>query len=273
MQIHIEDFKGSLRRIDRNEYPELQGYSDEAIWRDSGPGGLFLAAKMSREMKLKEDDIVLDLGCGRGESSIFLVTQFGVQVIAVDLYVKPSYLSNKIKLRGLRSDIVPLNLDARKPLPFADEYFDAIFCMNSLSFFGGDLATLNRLATHLKQGGVFCVGGECMSEEFTPEQISQPPHVYSFVNGIWENDFLKLHSPPWWKNLFEHTAELDVVTCKELGDGRTLFEEEILSSTPVGYLGLSPQQARDIEIRQIVYGRTNKPYMTIFLLTALKKTS
>jgi len=145
--------------------------------------------------------------------------------------------------------------------------------MNSLSFFGGDLETLNRLSTHLKQGGVFCVGGECMSEEFTPEQISHPPKVYSFVNGIWENDFLKLHSPPWWENLFEHTAELEVVTCKELGDGITLFEEEILSSKSVGYLGLSPQQAREIEIRQIVYGRTNKPYMTIFLLTALKKAN
>ena len=112
-----------------------------------------------------------------------------------------------------------------------------------------------------------------MSEEFTPEQISHPPQVYSFVNGIWENDFLKLHSPPWRKNLFERTAEPEVVTCKELGDGRTVYEEEILSSTPVGYLGLSPQQARDIELRQIMYGRTHTPYMTIFLLTALKKAS
>jgi SAM-dependent methyltransferase len=249
LKINIEDIKGSLRRIDRDEYPELQRYSDEEIWRDLGPGGLYLVAKMSREMNLKEDDIVLDLGCGRGESSIFLTKHFGVQVIAADLWI------------------------ARKPLPFAEEYFDAIFCMNSLSFFGGDLETLNRLSTHLKQGGVFCVGGECMSEQFTPEQISHPPKVYSFVKGIWENDFLKLHSPPWWENLFERTAELEVVTCKELGDGITLFEEEILSSAPVGYLGLSPQQAREIEIRQIVYGQTNKPYMTIFLLTALKKAS
>ena len=112
-----------------------------------------------------------------------------------------------------------------------------------------------------------------MSEEFTPEQISHPPKVYSFVKGIWENDFLKLHSPSWWENLFEHTTELEVVTCKELDDGITLLEEEILSSKPIGYLGLSPEQAREIEIRQIVYGRTNKPYMTIFIFTALKKAS
>ena len=87
LQINIEDIKGSLRWIDRDEHPELQGYSDEEIWRDSGPGGLYPVAKMSREMNLKEDDVVLDLGCGRGESSIFLTKHFGVQVIAVDLWI------------------------------------------------------------------------------------------------------------------------------------------------------------------------------------------
>jgi len=112
LKINIEDIKGSLRRIDRDEYPELQRYSDEEIWRDLGPGGLYLVAKMSREMNLKEDDIVLDLGCGRGESSIFLTKHFGVQVIAADLWIKPTYLSNKIVQRGFRSEIIPLNLDA-----------------------------------------------------------------------------------------------------------------------------------------------------------------
>jgi hypothetical protein len=32
---------------------------------------------------------------------------------------------------------MPLNLDITQPLPFAEGYFDAVFCMNSLSFYGG----------------------------------------------------------------------------------------------------------------------------------------
>ena len=125
--MEIEDFEDSLRRINRMNYPELHGYSDEEIWRESGPGGLFLVAKMSRYLNLKKGDIILDLGCGRGESSIFLTKYFDVKVFAVDLWTSSTYLYQKIRKRGFRSKIILLNLDARKPLPFAHEYFDAIF--------------------------------------------------------------------------------------------------------------------------------------------------
>jgi cyclopropane fatty-acyl-phospholipid synthase-like methyltransferase len=221
-------------------------------------------------MNLKKGDFILDLGCGRGESSIFLAKHFDVKVFAVDLWTSSTVLSQKITKRGFRHKIIPLNLDARKPFPFAQEYFDAIFCMNSLSFFGGNIDTLNRFSSHLKKGGVFCVGGECLSNEFTNNQLENPPDVYNFVDGIWEGDFLKLHSPSWWKKLFLQTNELVVKQCHELTDGRIMYEDEILNKTPEGYLGLSPQQARDIEIRQIMYGRTNKPYMTIYILSAVK---
>jgi SAM-dependent methyltransferase len=268
--VGIKDVEYSFRRINRVNYPELNRYSDAEIWRESGPGGLYLVAKMLRYMNLKKGDIVLDLGCGRGESSIYLAKHYGVHVFAVDLWTPSTYLSLKIRERGFQSKIVPLNLDARKPLPFAHEYFDAIFCMNALSFFGGDIETLNRLSSHLKEGGVFCVGGECLSHEFTENQLANPPDVYNFVDGIWEGDFLKLHSPSWWKELFQQTNELEVKQCHELMDGRIMYEDEILNKAPEGYLGLSPQQARDIEIKQIIYGRTNKPYMTIYILSAEK---
>jgi len=49
------------------------------------------------------------LGCGKGESSIFLVKHFGVKVIAVDLWTKATFLNTKFSQRGFRSKIVPLN--------------------------------------------------------------------------------------------------------------------------------------------------------------------
>ena len=270
--MNICEAKKSFRRIDRNDYPELEGYSDEDIWRDNaGPGGLYLAARMSRHMNLQKGDLVLDLGCGRGESSIFLARRFGLRVVAVDLWTEATVLSDKFMRRGRRLDILPLNLDARNPLPFAEEYFDAVFCMNSLSFFGGDAESLCHLVRHLKRGGTFCAGGECMSREFTREEMESPPEVYSFVEGIWENDFLKLHSPCWWEELFTASGALAVRKCEELDDGVVLHEEKVMAALPVGYLGLAAKEAEEIEIRQILHGRDNEPHMTVLVIAASKR--
>jgi SAM-dependent methyltransferase len=156
-------------------------------------------------------------------------------------------------------------------LPFAEEYFDAILCVNSLSFYGTELAVVDRIAHHLKKGGVFCVGGECLNEEFTPEQISNPPDVYSFARQVWEDDFLVSHSPGWWAEHIARSSVLQLVSCKELEDGQRYFEEQALLTEPEEYFGLTAQQARELEIRQIEYGRENRPYMTIYLLVAKRK--
>ncbi|NKB70638.1 MAG: SAM-dependent methyltransferase, partial [Candidatus Latescibacteria bacterium] len=52
-----------------------------------GPGGLYLAAQMTRRMHLSPGQRVLDLGCGGGATSVFLAKQFGVSVVALELYL------------------------------------------------------------------------------------------------------------------------------------------------------------------------------------------
>ena len=260
----------NLRRINRDEYPELSEYSDSDIWKEIGPGGLFLATNMARLLNLKRGELILDLGCGKGETSIFLTEHYGVNVIAVDLWTNVNYLHKKFSERGYRS-IIPLNLDASKSLPFAENYFDAIFCMNSLSFFGGNVENLTRLFSHLKKDRIFCVGGETLSEEFTSEQLENPPKVYNFAENVWKEDFLKLHSPQWWNKLFNETEGIKVLSWGELPNGRIMYEDHIQHFQSDGYFGLDSKQAYELELRQIKYGRIHRPYMTIFTLAAQKK--
>ena len=171
------------------------------------------------------------------------------------------------------SEVAPMAspLDASQRLPFPEAYFDAILCANSLNFYGTDLAVVDRLARYLKRSGVFCSGGECLSREFTPEQIADPPAVYSFAEPVWAEDFMTLHSPDWWAEHLGGSKELQLVSCRELEDGRVFYEEQALVSEPEGYFGLSAQEARELEIRQIEYGREQGPAMTIHLLVARRR--
>jgi SAM-dependent methyltransferase len=261
----------TLKEVDKSKYPELRDISKDAIWHDINPGGLYLVSLLAKELKLEPNAWVLDLGCGSAESSIYLADNFKANVVAVDLWKNPTAISRKIESRGHRGNIIPLKLDASKPLPFAEEYFDAVLCINNLNFYGTDIAVINRIAGHLKKDGVFCSGGECLNQEFTLEQIENPPEVYNFAAPVWENDFLKSHSPDWWANHIARSPMLQLVSCKESEDGQRFFEEQALLTEPEGHFGLSAHQARELEIRQIEYGRENKPYMTIYQLVARRK--
>ena len=267
----IDERKATLREVDRAKYPDLRNYTKEQIWRDIGPGGLYLVSLLAAELELQPGSLVLDLGCGAAESSFYLARHHGASVVAADLWTDPSKNARKIERRGFRGQILPLKLDATQPLPFAEDYFDAILVVNNLNFYGTDLAVIDRIARHLKRGGILCSGGECLNQEFTPEQIANPPEVYSFSEVVWREDFLTSHSPGWWADHIARSAELDLLSCVELEDGPRFFEEQALLTEPEGYFGLDAQQARDLEIRQIEYGREHRPYMTVYRLVARRK--
>src|SRR5512143_4366103 len=81
-----------LRGPDRARYPELAEYTRDEIYEDFfGGGGLYLATHMTRTLRLKPGDIVLDLGCGKGPASIFLAKHFDVKVVAVDLWTSATF--------------------------------------------------------------------------------------------------------------------------------------------------------------------------------------
>ena len=267
----IDERKATLREVDKAKYPELISYTKDQIWQDSGPGGLYLVSLLAAELELEPNSLVFDLGCGAAESSIYLAGHHGASVIAADLWADPIANARKVEERGHKGQIFPLRLDASRPLPFAEECFDAILIVNNLNFYGTNITVVDRIARHLKRGGVFCSGGECLNEEFTPEQIANPPEVYNFAEVVWRDDFLTSHSPGWWAGHIARSTELDLVSCAELEDGRRFFEEQALLTEPEGYFGLDAQQARDLEIRQIEYGQSQRPYMTIYKLVARRK--
>lgn len=265
----------TFRTPDRANYPELQGYSRDEIYEDFfGGGGLYLATNMVRTLHLKPGDLVLDLGCGRGATSIFLAKHYDGKVVALDLWTSADFLKQKFIEHNLADRIIAIQMDATQPLPFPVDHFDAIFCMNSFNFFGGSIDFIRRLLTHLKPGGQICIGSEVLTSEFTVEQMENPPHVYAFqlpppnehVN-VFEDDFVKQHTPVWWRDLFESSGLLQVEHCRELEDADVIYEELVRYEHEHNIDPFDVQICLD----QIEWGRTHEPRKTLFVLTARKQ--
>lgn len=257
----VERVRSTFRRVDPGRYPELAAYSRDDIYGggdNMAPGGLYLAALMTRSLHLKPGDVVLDLGCGRGDSSIFLARHFGVRVVSVDLWISAAERRRKFSERGYAQVITPLQLDARIDLPFGENHFDAIFCMQAFHSFGGSVPFLRRLLAHLKPGGRLGIGTTCFNAAVTGETL---PEVYRQTDG-WDPEYEKYNWPAWWRALFEDSGLVDVIECDELDDGRVFWEDDILyRGDKAEWNDAFLREARWL-IDQIVYGQSHRLYLT-----------
>ncbi|WDV48079.1 class I SAM-dependent methyltransferase [Clostridiaceae bacterium M8S5] len=270
--MNIKEKLIDFRTIDIDQYPELKGYGKDKLYDNFiGTGGMYLVTKMFRHMNLKKGDIVLDLGCGFGTTSIYLAEQFDVTVIAVDLWQSPSKLKDRICDNKYYNKIIPLNLDIVENIPFADNYFDAIFCMNSFFIFGDNDSFIEKLLKTLKVGGTFCMGSECFNQEpnFNASSI---PEVYNFnwKWNIWDICYSKYHSPSWWKSKLKQTKLLEIKYCEELEEGIVFYEDLVLNyydyfDEEIISKGMIISQ--ESIANQITYSRNKELYPTVFILS------
>jgi len=154
---------------------------------------------------------VLDLGCGRAASSIFLHREFGVQVWATDLWFNVSENLQRIRDAGAESGVFPIHADARA-LPFATGFFDAITSIDSFYYYGTDDLYLNYLARFVKPGGVLGIAGSGLIQEIDG---AVPDHLQKW----WDPSLWCLHSAKWWHRHWERTGIVAVELAENMPDG------------------------------------------------------
>jgi len=177
-----------------------------------GPNVLWLTEALMEILHLKPGMRVLDMGCGRAISSIFLAKEFGLQVWATDLWITATDNWKRIRSAGVENQVFPINTEAHS-LPFADEFFDAAVSMDAYHYFGTDDLYLGKYFERLiKHGG--SIG------------IVVPGLLYEFTHGVpnnlkpfWNWEFGSFHSPDWWKSHFEKTGKVLVDLADSIPDG------------------------------------------------------
>src|SRR5215468_2923015 len=123
-----------------------------------GANSLWLTEWLADALNLRPGLRVLDLGCGRATSSIFLHREFGVQVFATDLWFSAAENLQRIRDAGVEAGVFPIHADARS-LPFAAEFFDAIVSIDSFPYYGTDDLYVEYLARLVKPGGPVGIAG------------------------------------------------------------------------------------------------------------------
>jgi len=139
------------QRLISDRFPRASQYHPAWVLANAsgGANSLWLTEWLATALDLRPGMRVLDLGCGRASSSIFLCREFGVQVWAVDLWISAAENIQRIRDAGVEDGVFPLHADARS-LPFAPHFFDAILCVDSFYYYGTDDLYLNYNAAEIK---------------------------------------------------------------------------------------------------------------------------
>lgn len=173
-----------------------------------GPHPLWLLEDLARSVPFESGWRVLDLGSGRGASSVFLAREFGVEVWAVDLWVSQEEAAETFLAAGVADRVHAVHADARA-LRFERDFFDAAVCIDAWEYFGTDDHFLPSLLRYLRPGGWLGVATPSMVRDVR-DLGHIPPHIAEVVG--WEA--LAWHSVERWAQQWRLTGLVDVASAQ-----------------------------------------------------------
>ena len=200
-------------RLVSTRFPRATQYHPDWVLANAsgGANALWIVEWLTSALDLRPGMRVLDLGCGRASTSIFLRREFGVQVWATDLWFSAAENIQRVRDAGVDDGVFPVHADARA-LPFAADFFDAIVCVDAYMYFGTDDLYLNYLAHFVKPGAPIAMAGAGVVHEI---EAVVPEHLRAW----WSQDVWSFHSPAWWRRHWERTGIVDIEVADAMPDG------------------------------------------------------
>ncbi|MDL2246233.1 methyltransferase domain-containing protein [Methanobrevibacter sp. OttesenSCG-928-K11] len=251
------------------QYPKTEKYDLKFIEENwMGPNPLKLLENLCDNMELRPNMKILDMGCGKGLTSIFLAKEYGVTVFANDLWVDPSENLKRFKEAGVEDKVFPIKAEAHA-LPYAKDFFDAAIAIDSYQYYGADEiyfpTTFSKL---VKPGGQFGIVSPGLMQEF--EKGYPDTHA-----SLWSEDMFSFHSKEWWKSLWEKTGIVNITSCYNIPDSKEIWYSwghwvrENLNLDDMGLQDVEVEYPQFDDVDFLDADTDNQ--ITLFAMTATKK--
>ncbi len=196
-----------LVRPDR--YPRSSQY--DPAWLldlDMGPNPLWLLEDLAHDLDLRPGMRVLDLGSGKGATSVFLAREYGAEVVAADLWTDPGQAAQVFAGAGVGDQVEAVRAEAHA-LPFEEQSFDAIVSVDAFEYFGTADTYLPYLLRFLRPGGQLGMATPAMTREIR-ELGMIPSHIKEVVG--WEA--IAWHTAEWWRFHWDITELVKVTSAR-----------------------------------------------------------
>jgi SAM-dependent methyltransferase len=191
-------------------YPLASKYDPSWLLElDMGPNPLWLLEDLARDLEFEPGMRVLDLGSGKGATSVFLAREYGVEVTAADWWIAAEDAAAVFAEAGVADRVTAVRAEAHN-LPFEKDSFDVVVSIDAFEYFGTADSYLPYLLRFVRPGGQVGMATPAMSREVR-ELGAIPQHIEKRVG--WEA--IAWHTPDWWRFQWEITKLVEV-TCARM---------------------------------------------------------
>ena len=153
-------------------------------------------------LQLTSEDLVLDLGCGTGLTSLVIAKETGAKVYANDLWVSAEENGKRFAEWGIYGQVTPICEDANN-LHFNERQFNALVSIDSYHYFAGEQGFFQeKILPFMKDGGVILIGIPGLKDEYS----GRSEELLSDWLG---KETYMFKSPKLWKSLLAAMTELN----------------------------------------------------------------
>jgi cyclopropane fatty-acyl-phospholipid synthase-like methyltransferase len=212
----------TMRQLIRRLFPRASKYDKRWVLENSlGENVLYNTEALAKSLELKPGMRVLDLGCGKAASSIFLAREYGVQVWAVDNTLPEQENARRIRCAFVEDRVTPVQADAEH-LPFEKDFFDLVIAVDSYMYYGTKKRYLPYVLQFVKPNGRIAVLDACFRREVR-DAAKLPGYLRTKIRTL----FRKMHSVRWWKELWRSSGKVKLLEASVLKESDVILEEYV----------------------------------------------
>ncbi|MBO5133322.1 MAG: methyltransferase domain-containing protein [Paludibacteraceae bacterium] len=176
-----------------------------------GPNCLRLLDEILEEYPLHytSDNLVLDLGCGTGVTSLFIANETGATVYANDLWISEEENRKRFASWNMQDKLLPMQEDATD-LHFNKEMFDALISIDSYHYFAGKEGFfVNHILPYIKKGGIALIVIPGIKSEYDGKSEE--------LLAAWAGDEAYMfQSTEFWKRIIGEHEDIEEVRTWEM---------------------------------------------------------
>ena len=134
-------------------------------------GNISATNELIGKCRIRQDSYVLDVGCGVGQTPVYLAKNVGCRVMGVDILSEMvDKTIQRVEGEGL-GHLVDARVADMKALPFEDDHFDAVITESVMAFPQDKLKAMAELVRVCKPGGRVGINETTWLKTPVPEEI------------------------------------------------------------------------------------------------------